>query len=286
MSSEREALQRQLRDLEARISRLEASLEFCVPSVPTVLRQRGFRYGGGSPLERVILPNPPTEEAIDQYVHLLGRYSFRIFLRDVIKFREGFRETDLLHYCSTRKVRIYLAFLAGWGIISPMADHTYRLNNPAVYSFGDTLEWYVAQLFQREFAMPASWDVQLLDLPSRGDFDVIAVADRELIYVETKSSPPKNIHQENVAGFFTRLDALKPALAIFLVDTHLRLEDKINVMVRAEFDARPGGTEAPPAVLKKIRKGIFRIAENLFVISTKPSVLSNLRTCLRLFFMK
>ncbi len=71
-----------------------------------------------------------------------------------------------------------------------------------------------------------------------GDFDVIAAAEGKLVYLELKSSPPKNLTVAEVGAFFDRLQVLRPDLALFVVDTALRLSDKILPMLREEMGRR------------------------------------------------
>lgn len=251
-------------------------------AIRTIISQRGLRYAGDSPLDNVLLPYPLSDDACEEYLRFLKRYSFRLLLRDVIKFRTGFRAEDLLHYCSPRKASRYVAYLLRAGVICRGEGNTFCLRNQAVYSFGDTLEWYVAQLFAREFAGTVAWDLKVYDLPAGGDFDVVALLGGLLVYVETKSSPPKNIHQPVVEAFFARIEALAPDVAIFLVDTHLRLADKINKMVRYEFRRRGGGQGA--IALSCLRRGVYAAASGLFIINSKPDLALNLRLCLRHFW--
>ncbi len=251
-------------------------------AIRAIISQRGLRYAGDSPLDNVLLPASPEPAALEEYFRFLKRYSFRILLRDVIKCRESFRANDLLHYCSPRKVARYLHYLQKTGMVEPVNGEVFRLRHTAVYSFGDTLEWYVAQLFAQTFAATVAWDVKVYDLPAGGDFDVIALLGDLLVYVETKSSPPKNIHQPAVAAFLARLEALAPDVGIFLVDTHLRLADKINKMVRYELKRRVG--EGGRVSLIQLRRGVYAASPGLFVINSKPDLALNLRLCLRHFW--
>lgn len=250
--------------------------------IRTIINQRGLRYAGDSPVESVLLPASQDPAALEEYLRYLKRYSFRILLRDVIKCRASFCAQDLLHYCSPRKAQRYLDYLQRAAIVEPTGTDSFRLRNTAVYSFGDTLEWYVAQVFAHAFAATVAWDVKVYDLPAGGDFDVIATLGNLLIYVETKSSPPKNIHQPAVAAFFDRLEALAPDVGIFLVDTHLRLADKINKMVRHELKRRAGDRDGVGLV--QLRRGVYAASPGLFVINSKPDLTLNLRLCLRHFW--
>src|SRR5712664_1621631 len=60
-----------------------------------------------------------------------------------------------------------------------------------------------------------------------GDLDVVAAMEGKLIYLELKSSPPKHLTQGEVAAFFARVRRLRPDVAVFAVDTALRLADRV-----------------------------------------------------------
>ena len=53
-----------------------------------------------------------------------------------------------------------------------------------------------------------------------------------------RRSPPKHLSDGEVAAFFDRLRLLRPDVALFVVDTALRLGDKVVPMLGAEL-ARP-----------------------------------------------
>lgn len=271
---------KRLQDLEERVSELEQRLQ---TSVIDILRQRGFVVDSFNPVAQVLLPHPRSGDRVERYCHLLHRYSFRILLRDVIRFRAGFRIEDLLHYCSQRKARRFVKDLVSLGIVEESGPGRYRLRNQQATSFGDTLEWYVAQTFEREFASPAVWGVKLRALESGGDYDVVARLGQHLVYVETKSAPPRNIEQPAITGFLKRLDDLQPDLAIFLEDTHLKMEIKINLMFESERESQPGAGWLSPET-KMLRRGVFQAGRRVFIINSKPSIIHNLRVCLRAFW--
>lgn len=248
--------------------------------IEAMLRQRGFCYDSDADLTGVLLPIPGTEEQLDRYYQLLQRYSFRIFLRDVIKFGPLVSKRDLLHYCSPRKVDRYLSALIELGMITPEASG-FRLGTENVHSFGDTLEFHLAQIFRREFLAPATWRVKLRGLRPGGDFDLLAVLSGRLTFVEVKSSPPKNIHQESITEFLRRYQALSPDLGILFIDTHLRLPDKINKMMCWGLQELSSPTPTEPLALKR---GLFLIQPGLYTLSAKPDIALNLRACLRHYF--
>ncbi|NIT99503.1 MAG: hypothetical protein GWN01_00720, partial [Nitrosopumilaceae archaeon] len=68
-----------------------------------------------------------------------------------------------------------------------------------------------------------------------GDFDVLASWLGKLLYIESKSAPPKGIHNPEISAFLERVQNTKPDLAIFINDTHLRVKDKIVLMFEEEL---------------------------------------------------
>lgn len=277
VQSEIEKLKKEIRHLQALIDNQEMS-------IADTLRRRGFTFGIDCPMDQVVYPSHTTKKNVNTYYELLKRYSFRIVLRDIIKFKDDFTEDDLLHYCSSEKVHEYLTFLTRSGIVRKRSDHRYRLSTGNIDSIGETLEWLVAQIFRREFRSVASWGIKVLNTDIGGDYDVIARVEQKVIYVETKSSPPKNIHQETIDEFLGRLDDLKPNLAIYLVDTHLRMEDKINKMFRWGLQARHPALKKKRKIVKRIHNHIFLVPGNIIIMNSKPDLVSNLATCLRYYF--
>ena len=98
----------------------------------------------------------------------MQKYSFRLIARDMIKKQRGFRVEDLVHYCAPRVVQAYCTQLSDMGIIAPVKKDLYRIAVDSLYSFGPTLEWFIAQMFQRAFASPAIYGVRLKRTPSGG----------------------------------------------------------------------------------------------------------------------
>lgn len=237
-----------------------------------LLRRRGFEVLLSNPVQYLLFP-PGLDPAFEDELYLmLRKYSFRIFAREIIKRRKSFRAEDLLKYSTMEWVEKYLSFLFGLGVIEKTGEGEYRLKSEAVFSFGDTLEWFVAKVFEREFASPALWGVRLAGASAGGDYDVIASVEGRLVYVEVKSSPPKNIEEENVAAFMARVLALKPSLAIFIEDTRLRMKDKIIPF----FEAMLPGRE-----IRRIEGETFSAENRVFVTNSAPSLVANLALCLK-----
>ena len=127
-----------------------------------------------------------------------------------------------------------------WELLRKTKGRLYQTLVSSLYSFGPTLEWFIAEMFKREFASPALYGVSIKETLSGGDYDVIASWNRRLVYVEAKSSPPRGIEQNEITAFFSRIDELLPDIAILFNDTQLRMKDKLVVMFEEELKRRYG----------------------------------------------
>ncbi len=278
------ALLEEVRLLRREVERLRARLEEG-SSVEETLRRRGLCVAKACPLDALAFPpelDPALEEAL--YEHL-KRYSFRLVLRDIIAKASSFTSGDLTRFCSLPVVQEYLRFLTKAGIVRRRGE-VYCLSVGGGRNFGETLEWFVAQVFRREFHAPALWGVRLLEVGTGGDYDVLALVDDQLLYVEVKSSPPKHIDQEEVDAFFRRVQELFPAMAIFLVDTELRMKDKIVVMFEDALKRRFGPLWKKAHPLKRLVDEIFILDERICIANSKPSLVGNLGRCLRWWFSR
>ena len=119
----------------------------------------------------------------------MRHYSFRLFLRDAISKKESFREEGLARYCSLDIARRYIAALCELKLAEKIGEGAFRLLPRSLYSFGPTLEWFVAQVLHREFFSPAIYGVRFRGTQRGGDYDVIARWEGQVVYVEIKSSP-------------------------------------------------------------------------------------------------
>jgi hypothetical protein len=268
----------ELRDEVAALS--EQQRAFRHP-VEALLGQRGLPILAHGDVSRTLIPPHASPGAREHFYQLMRRYSFRLFLRDLIQFPEGTDITALTRYCSMRTVRSYLKDLAELGIVAFGRDRTYRLISKQISSFGSTLEWYVSEILQREFMAPALFNVRLQNTRYGGDYDVIALVSGHLVYVEVKSSPPRGVELPAVSAFLNRLGDLQPRLAVFLVDTELRMKDKI-----VELFAEALAADREPAEFFEVERlidEIFHIRHAVYLVNSRKGIYSNLRTCFRDF---
>lgn len=239
-----------------------------------MLKRRGFEVLLKNPTEYLFFPPDLDKPFEDELYEMLKKYSFRIFIRDVIKNKKSFGVDDLLKYSTREWVERYVEFLLERGVIRKIGEGRYRLKSEAVFSFGDTLEWFVANVFEREFFSPALWGVRLGGVSAGGDYDTIASVEGRLVYVEVKSSPPKNIEEVEVAAFLERTEALSPSAAIFLEDTRLRMKDKIVPIFEGLLKER--GYK-----VRRLQEETFSIEDKVFITNSNPDIVSNLGFCLK-----
>jgi hypothetical protein len=270
------ALRQEISALRHEISLLRGAMGRDPTSLEEVLRRRGIALARANPAEDLLFPGRLSTRMLDRVYDLLKKYSFRLFLRDVITYRNDLTEKSLTRFCSPKTAGEYLDLLRKTRIIQHDGKRgRYRLAKN-LQSFGPTLEWFVAQIFQREFRSPALWGVRLLDMGPGGDYDVLTLVEGDLLYVEVKSSPPKHIHQHEIAAFLDRVGELIPNAALFLVDTELRMKDKIVPMFEEEY-----GRRERPAYLRRLVDEMFLCDDRVFLINSRPGLVGSLGRCLR-----
>jgi hypothetical protein len=278
----------ELLSLKAEIRRLRKSLTELTTPLPALLRRRGFRIYKKEPPDDLLVPRG---RFIDKYYLLLHRYSFRLFLRDVIKHQKRFSLKDVTRYAVADVTKEYIDLLVTMGLLEKRAD-SYSLGKRTIKSFGTTLEWFLAEILRREFEAEAIWGMKFKRPIVGGDYDLIAKVDSSVLYMEVKSSPPKQIYANEISAFLDRVVDLLPEIAVFFMDTELRMKDKIVPMFEEELKRRSEGglslfpTEDETPRVKRIEKELFHIQNKIFIINAKDSIVNNLEKVLIRYFRK
>ena len=273
-------LRGQLQELRVRVEAFRTAFFLDSSLLLRRLKGRGLKIHGQNPPDRLLIPSDLSPELSSDFYERMKRYSFRLFLRDLVKTEGAFRPDDLTRYCSSRIADEYTQFLDSTGTVSRLRDNRYRLDRLEVSSFGPTLEWFVAQIFQREFACPAIFGVRFKETDSGGDYDVLAIWEGRLVYVEVKSSPPKSIEAPEIGAFFSRLYDLIPDVAFFFNDTHLRMKDKVLEIFRQEMERARGALafSHPP---EKLLDEMYHVNHRIYILNSKRDIVANFTTCLR-----
>jgi hypothetical protein len=238
-----------------------------------MLARRGFRPTPGVP----DLPFPPDldEGLLDRLAARLGHYGFRLFLRGAIQRAAGFAPAEATRYLRAAQARACAEALVELGLAVRLSSGRYRLLHPA-HSFGGTLEWYVARELRRRLGFDVLAGLKFRQPGVGGDLDLVAAAEGRLAYLELKSSPPRHLSEAEVAAFFDRLRALRPDLALFVVDTALRLGDKVVPMLDEQRRRRWSGA-APP---RRVVRELWAFGDGLYAVNANPDLVANVALAL------
>jgi hypothetical protein len=278
-----QSLRKKVRSLTKEIESAQTASREDPSLVERMLRMRGITVFRKNSTDRLFFPPefPPFYK--NRFYQMTKRYSFRLVLRDMIKYQDGFRIQDLTHYCSSRVVQGYCRLLCEMGAIRKDGRGKYRTCVSPLYSFGSTLEWFIAEVFKREFASPAIYGVSVKKTPSGGDYDVIASWNQRLVYVEVKSSPPKGVELNEISSFFSRMDDLLPEVGILFNDTQLRMKDKLVVMFEEELEERYGRESKTLYPVERLIGELFHVQNHIFIVNSKKDVVENFQYCLKHF---
>lgn len=234
-----------------------------------MLARRGLRPSLGRP----DLPFPPdlAGQTAEHLAERLGHYAFRLFLRGAIQHAAGFSPEEATTYVRPADARAFAEGLVALGLAAPVGRDRFRLVRPPD-SFGGTLEWYVGRELRRWLGFDVATGVKFHARGVGGDLDVVAAAEGKLVYLELKSSPPKHLSENEVRAFFDRVALLAPDLTLFVVDTALRLGDKVVPMLVAEFSRRTGRTVAP----QRVERELWALDPRLYAVNSKPDLMMNI----------
>lgn len=264
--------------LKSEIKRLGKALSKVSPSLDILLKRRGFKVYKKEPSEDLLLPE---KKYINIFYEKLKKYSFRLFLRDVIKHQNFFTIDKVARYATKEITSQYIDFLLKANLTESTAKG-YRLKKRPIKSFGETLEWFIARLIEKEFESETIWGVKFKRPKVGGDYDLIAKIDSSILYMEIKSSPPKQIYDKEIAAFLNRVEDLSPEVSIFFMDTELRMKDKIVPMFEAELQRHYKKSVS----VERIAKELFHINKKIFIINSKDSITANIRTVLSFYWYK
>jgi len=264
--------------LRDEIRRLRKSLSELTPPLDVLLKRRGFRIYKKEPSEDLLLPK---EEFLGGYYEMMKKYSFRLFLREIIKHQRFFRLEDVTRYATAEVTKDYLEYMRMIGLVEKSSDG-FKLSIGPIKSFGETLEWFMSETFKVEFATEAIWGIKFKRPKVGGDYDLVAKVDGGILYMEIKSSPPKQIYQKEITAFFDRLSDLLPEIGVFFLDTELRMKDKIVPMFEEELKER---YVSPPKIVR-MEKELFQMDNRSFIINAKDSIAANIEKVLSWYFRK
>jgi hypothetical protein len=172
-----------------------------------MLRRRGVQTKPWPP--DLIFPSELAEECQERFARLLDHYAFRLFLRGAIQRGSGFAPAAATRYVDGATARRMADDLVALGLAAPAGRGRCRLTHPP-RSFGGTLEWYVARELRRGLGFDTAFGLRFFAPGVGGDLDVVAAAEGRLLYLELKSSPPRQIAEAEARAFLERLAAWPP----------------------------------------------------------------------------
>ncbi|HEU5360794.1 MAG TPA: hypothetical protein VFU42_06495 [Candidatus Deferrimicrobiaceae bacterium] len=245
------------------------------------LLQRGLSISECAQEARTFLPYLSSAAKRETLFDLLHSYSFRLFLRDILALRDRYQPERLGPFFSPESVEGMARQVERLGLIRRGPGGKIRFLAEPVTDFGDTFEWFVAEVLRRQFAADVLWGVTIPGLPCGGDFDILALVSGRLLSLETKTSPPKHIEQKEMGSFLSRVKTLSPDFAILLVDTHLRMKDKL-VPLLSEGLRTLGMSDGE---VNRVEKETFSWERRIYLTNAKRDVASNLSLCLRNYFL-
>jgi len=247
-----------------------------------VLRQRGLSVSEHGVADRTLLPFLRSQRDREPLYRHLHSYAFRLFLRDLLVLRDRTLPERLGPFFTPESVEEMTALSERIGLIRRGTGGSIRFLAEPVTDFGDTFEWFLSEILRREFSADALWGVKLSGLPCGGDFDIVGVVSGKLLYLEAKTSPPKHIEQREITAFLERVRILSPDLSILLVDTHLRMKDKLVPLLSEGL--RAAGCRN--CGMSRIEKEIFSWKRRLFLSNSRRDIVANLAVCLRGHFQE
>ena len=230
-----------------------------------MLRRRGLDPRPSPP----DLPFPPDHPAplVAALRERLSHYAFRLFLRGAILRGDGFLASEATRYVAAAQARAMADALVALGLAEAAPRGRYRLLHPP-RSFGGTLEWWLATELRDRLALDVAFGVRSGAPGVGGDLDVVGAGEGKLVYVEAKSSPPKHVSQPEIRAFLRRVRAVRPDVALFVVDTALRLSDKILPMFAAAL-----GPSAPAP--RRVIRETWALTPHVFAVNAREDLIDN-----------
>jgi hypothetical protein len=259
-------------------------------SIEKTLVRRGFTFKSnktGLSKELLIELYHSREERVNKFYNLMNKESNRAILKKICLMNSGFTKEDLVKNWDSQRVEDLLEELKELVIVNQKSDGTFELVNSEV-EYGSNLEWYIAEIFRREFFCTSDWGVHVVEAPSGGDYDVLARSENNLIYVECKAKSPSSIKEEELINFLKRDEFLRPYISIFFIDTTdsiYSLEELLNkiglkikeLIKQHNIDFVMGS----PPYTEKLNNLFFHFQSRLFFVNSHHPIIETFKLCFR-----
>ncbi|MBU4304013.1 MAG: hypothetical protein KJ893_00080 [Candidatus Omnitrophica bacterium] len=223
----------------------------------------------------------------DTFYRMLSKESCRSVLKQLCASKEGCLKNDLLRNRTTQEVNQLLSTLAKMDLLEKNNGEIFRLKNSDV-NFGKNLEWFISEVFHRELFCVSDWGVHVKEAPEGGDYDVLARAESNIIYVECKAKKPENLKEKELISFLKRDEFLRSYTSILFIDSTDEISyinDLINKLGEKIKTCIPElGIDfvmGDPPYTESLDGGYFHFQGRLFFVNAKKSVLDTIKLCLR-----
>lgn len=233
-----------------------------------MLVRRGLRPSLSRP--DLPLPRRSSPELQAALAARLRHYAFRLFLRGAILSPDGFAAEEATRYLTAPRARAAAEDLVALGLAERLRDGRYRVRHRA-RSFGGTLEWWLARELRERMGLEVEIGVRSGARGIGGDLDVVAAGEGKLVYLETKSSPPKHLTHGELVSFLGRVRAVRPDVALLVVDTALRLSDKVLPML-VEAAAAACARLPPP---RRLLRETWALGPHLYAVNAREDLVDN-----------
>ncbi len=249
--------------------------------VRRALWRRGYEIIEECPIERVIVPK--GGEFLDEYYQRLFNYRFRRFLGDLLLFRkDDYIDCEtLFSRWKKDEVEEQWNFLLKAHIIESLKEDQYLFSYFYLDNFGETLEWFISEIFKREFYMPTIWGIKIKEIKGGGDFDILSILENNLLYVECKTSPPNNIRLREIWEFLRRREVLKPKITIFFIDTTLKIERNIIENICSLLERR--FMKSKKINVFSLKDGVYAFDNGIYIMQSKGDIIKNFQVVFRHF---
>ena len=247
-------------------------------SIEKTLIRRGYQCSKSPSLfERLLVPW--EKKALDGLYTIMTNHENRAKLKNICSIKNEINPNDLCKKAgwSSERINAFIKDLISFKILRDTTNiSSFSLFNQQA-EFGANLEWYIAEIFQRELYYTSGWGIHIEEAPDGGDYDVVARAEDKIIYVECKAKPVKNITKNEFLSFFRRDNFLRPDLSIFFIDSN----DSLNPLIESLKELT--GTEIRDNFFNDLKEmPLKHIGGRLFLINTqRESIKQRIMECLR-----
>lgn len=259
-------------------------------SIRKTLVRRGYTFESkktGLSKKLLLDLKPIRKTAADGFYRLMSKESNRAILKRICRTTK-FTKEDLCKKWNIKRIDYLLEELLDLGVIIKTDDSSFSVRKREV-EYGENFEWYISEMFERELSYTSDWGVHIREAPSGGDYDVLAWAGNNLIYVECKAKKPSDIAEKEIISLLKRDEFLRPHVTILFVDSTSDIDfvenlfSKIGSRIKKlcnRYGIKNSGMSDPPYT-ERLDDLFFHFQDRLFVLNSRKQILDEFKLCLR-----